>query len=115
MRILIRLGAFLLVLLAAALPAAAQPAPTVLYLDSQPGDYIGQGLEQMLTESDLTFSASVSTDRSRVTISTSGPDSTYRWELNFAAPQGTLLAPGNYDPALNYPFHPAHTPGLRVS
>src|SRR5688572_26245412 len=108
MRLFVRLGVSLLLLLGGALSAAAQTGTTALYFDSQPGDYIGQGLERTWTEPELTFSASVSTDRSRVTIATNGPDWTFSWHLNFAAPQGTPLVPGEYEYATRYPFQEDH-------
>ena len=96
----------------AAVRANAQT--TALFFDSQPGDYIGQGETHTWTEADFTFSASVSPERSRVTISTNVVDSNW-WTLHFAGPVGTPLGAGLYEPAGDYPFQPPHLNGISVS
>src|SRR5687767_11264851 len=104
-----------LVLLLLAASAEAQTGTTALYFDSQPGDYIGQGIQRTWTETDLAFSATASGDRSRVTISANGPTFSTRWSLDFAAPQGVPLTPGVYEYATRYPFQEPHLNGLTVS
>ncbi len=41
---------------------SASAAQTLLYLNSQPGDYIGQGIQQTLTPADGTFSVQTSSN-----------------------------------------------------
>ena len=55
------LAVFALVSLFSAVGAAATPQ-TFLTLNSQPGDYIGQGITQTFTPADGTFSLSNSVD-----------------------------------------------------
>jgi len=110
----VRVGVCLLLPLISALPAAAQTGTTAIYFDSQPGDYIGQGLEQTWTDADLPFSASVSADRSRVSISATAISVGTWWTLDFAAPAGTPLVPGVYEYATRHPFQETHLNGLSV-
>jgi hypothetical protein len=59
---------------------------TVLVVDSEPGDYVGQGLQRTFTPADLTFTGTVSFDRSVVTISARTSSFSDRWDLSFSAP-----------------------------
>ena len=88
-------------------------AATFLSFDSQPGDYIGQGIEQTWTTEDGTFTANGTTASNVVQISFSG--GTAWWYLDFAAPQGQTLQPGPYENATRYPFQSPTLPGLSVS
>jgi hypothetical protein len=117
MRVSIRLGVSLLVLLVGALPAAAQTGTTAIYFDSQPGDDIGEGLQRTWTGAELTFSVSVSADRSRVTVYAVAPSFGWlnNWSLTFAGPESAPLVPGAYDQATRYPFHVKSLNGLDVS
>jgi hypothetical protein len=83
---------------------------TFLVLNSQPGDYIGQGVEQTLTTLGGTFSAI--TDDQAVRIHFAGDT---LWDLAFAAPGGAVLVPGIYERAEDYPFQSSPRPGLSVS
>ena len=115
MSIPVRLAVCLLLVVVSVLPAAAQSGTTAIYFDSQPGDYIGQGLEQTWTDADLPFTASASADRSRVTISATDPNFVTWWTLDFAGPEGVPLVPGTYESATRYPFHVKSLNGLDVS
>ena len=110
-----RLCVCLLLVLVGARSTAAQTGTTAINFDSQPGDYIGQGLEQTWTDAQLTFSASTSADRSLVTISANAPGFSTWWTLDFSAPEGTPLAPGVYEYATRHPFQEDHLNGLDVS
>lgn len=93
------------------LAGATVPGTTTWTLQSDPGDFIGQGGQ-------LDFG----TDRDRITfegtgtrVSTSVVTSDgERWSAVLAAPQGASLVPGTYLDAHRYPFH-GTGPGLNVS
>ena len=85
-------------------------AATFIHFSSEPGDYIGQGIEQTLTTDDGVFTAS----RSDNVVTVSFDGSTW-WNLRFAAPEGQQLQPGPYEEATRYPFQSPTEPGLDVS
>ena len=105
----------ILLLLAALLisPVTSWAQTTVLLLHSQPGDYIGAGLDQTFTEVDGTFSATRNFNNG-VAVDFTAPGFTHWWRLNFAAPGGVLLTPGVYENAARFPFQSTQ-PGLDVS
>lgn len=86
-------------------------AATFLYFNSEPGDYIGQGLKQTWTPEDGTFTATGSNTSNVVNIHFNG---TSWWYLDFAAPSGEILQPGPYENAARYPFQSPTKPGLSV-
>jgi hypothetical protein len=84
------------VLLAAPIHSSAQT--TALYLDSQPGDYIGQGERQTITPGAIVFTASQSDpliDDVVITAQTSNFSTV--WRTWFVPPEGLSLAPGLYE------------------
>jgi len=87
-------------------PNAAQ---TVLAMSSQPGDYIGGGLQYLITPSDGTFTPSNSANV--VSFFVNNGD---EWSTYFAGPTTARLGRGDYENAQRYPFQPAGTPGLSV-
>src|SRR5690349_6594197 len=64
--------------------AAGSTPQTFLTLNSQPGDYIGQGITQTLTLADGTFSVTDTPDS--VSISFHTPDYSQFWDLDFGSP-----------------------------
>jgi hypothetical protein len=82
---------------------------TVLAMSSQPGDYIGQGQQYLITQSDEIFTPNTSANV--VSIQVNNGD---YWETDFAGPSSARLTPGEYLNAQRYPFQPAGTPGLSV-
>jgi hypothetical protein len=84
---------------------------TFLVLNSQPGDYIGQGQYQMLTVLDGTFSTDRTFDHG---VHVHFESDTW-WDLYFAAPNGAALAVGAYEGATRWPFQSPTAPGLDVS
>ncbi len=82
---------------------------TVLAMSSQPDDYIGQGLQYLITQSDAIFTPSTSANV--VTISENNGD---YWDTDFAGPTSARLTPGEYLNAQRWPFQPAGVPGLSV-
>jgi hypothetical protein len=81
-----------------------QEFPTALYLWSEPGDYIGGGLERIFTPEEVDFNVSrnfpggvsffINNDFSR-----SEADNSIWWNLDFAPPVDLPLIPGGYGKA----------------
>ncbi|HEY2941458.1 MAG TPA: FG-GAP-like repeat-containing protein [Vicinamibacteria bacterium] len=99
----------------AGLATTASPAwaqTTVLFLDSQPGDYVGAGLQQTFTPLDGTFSGSTLFGGG-VQVSFQGPS--HFWYLHFAPLTGATLVAGAYPEAQRWPFQSPTHPALDVS
>ena len=86
-------------------------AGTLLFLNSQPGDSIGQGEGRLITPADGTFSASRNLDDG-VNVDFAGYAPGDSWSVDFAAPFGATLVPGAYEGAMRWGFQPASAPGL---
>ena len=84
---------------------------TFITMDSETGDYIGQGQQYFLGLNDGTFTVD-SVDADHVRALFRGQDT---WSLNFAAPDGTGLSAQSYWDAMRYPFQDPASPGLSVS
>jgi hypothetical protein len=91
-------------------PAFAQN--TALVMDSEPGDYIGQGLSYYYTPAEGTFHAQRNFDNG-VTVSFS--NGSHNWTTDFAAPDGVPLTVQVYNNATRFPFQAAGVPGIEVS
>jgi Thrombospondin type 3 repeat len=91
-----------------ALPAGAK---TLLVLDSEGGDAVGQGLFQQLTDLDGSFGAQRNASNG-VSVTFTGSDS---WSLDFSAPGDVDLVTQLYPGATRYPFQSPTVPGLDVS
>ena len=102
----------MLVLLHLSLPAIGTGQTTALELKSQPGDYIGGGIDQTFDTSDGTFTAFLNFDNGVAISFNGGP---HWWHLNFAAPNDAALVPGVYQNATRWPFHSPTGAGLDVS
>jgi hypothetical protein len=96
--------------LALVLGAGAAGADTFVVMDSEPGDYIGQGQDFTLTPAGGTFSAVKNYD-SGVTVNFSGANS---WSFAFAAAGDAPLGTGMYEGAIRWPFQGIGN-GLSVS
>jgi hypothetical protein len=92
--------------------AGASRAETFLLLNSEPGDFIGQGVDRIFDPNDGTFSA-IRTFDGGVSVSFSGSGSF--WTLDFAPPEPGPMIPGPYEEATRYPFQSPTKPGLDVS
>ena len=86
-------------------------AQTFITMNSEPGDYIGQGQTFYFSTLDGSF-----------TLNSNSPDvaallfqSAERWNYQFAAPDGTELSSQFYQGASRYPIQAANEPGLNVS
>jgi VCBS repeat-containing protein len=95
------------------LTLAPKADSTRLVFDSQPGDYIGQGIKKTWTTANGTFGASGSTSNNRVGVNFSGGNDW--WYLNFSAPYSNPLVPGTYTGAMRDPFRDFDKPGLSVT
>jgi len=81
-----------------------------LYLNSEPGDYIGRGLTQTFTEANALFTPQRNDhDGVGVWLDTEG-----FWNADFAGVDGSTLLPGPYEAAERFPFESPGHPGLDV-
>ena len=88
-------------------------AQTVLAMSSQPGDYIGQGLQYVITLSDANF---LLLSAPTPNVGSFEINDGQGWSADFAGPSSTTrLGKGDYENAQRYPFQPAGTPGLSIS
>ena len=85
---------------------------TFLTLNSQPGDYVGQGITQTFRPADGTFSVSNTPD----TVSISFHTASYSeyWYLDFGSPTNAKLAFGEYEGAQRTAFRSPTRPGIDV-
>ena len=93
------------------LDALVRPGTTSLTMNSQPGDYIGQGQPYYYTPANSTITATASGNTVQVQVTQLGES----WTLSFEAPNAGRLVPGVYTGATDFWFHTAGTPGLDVS
>jgi hypothetical protein len=106
-RLLVLVGALLV-------PAAQLSAQTTrLFLGSQPGDYIGGGIEQTYTEADGAFAARRNFSNG-VSIAFNAPNFSHFWYVDFAAAGAVPLTVGIYEGAVRFPFQASNQPGLSV-
>jgi hypothetical protein len=101
-------AAVLVLALGFAPPATAK---TLLILDSESGDYIGQGTLRQFLPADGSFTAQRNFDDG-VGVAFDGSEA---WNLDFAAPGPVDLQPILYTGATRFPFQSAVVPGLSVS
>jgi hypothetical protein len=87
---------------------------TQLFLNSQPGDYIGGGIPRTITTSNGAFTASRNFDNG-VSIQFFGNQLGNFWFLDFAAQGDAQLGIGAYEGAARFPFQAVTQPGLSVS
>src|SRR5207253_11354084 len=93
--------------------ASAAHAGTLLFLNSQAGDYIGQGEGRLITPADGTFTASRNFDNG-VNVDFDGSLPGNFWSADLAAPMNAALVPDAYEDATRWPFQAAGAPGLDV-
>jgi HYR domain len=87
---------------------------TFLYMNSQQGDYIGGGTEQLYTSADSTINGSLPQGGDYFSASVIQGPYTHWWYVNIAAPPGQPLTVGSYTGAVRAEFRPSGTPGLDV-
>ena len=106
------LRALLIAILAIAPAMSQATTQTILVLNSQPGDYIGQGLQHTFRPPDGTFTVTT-TYNSGIQVSFSG--SGEFWTLDFGPPSALKFLPNEYEGAQRFPFHSPTRPGMDVS
>lgn len=95
--------------------STAEAQTTALYIDSQPGDYVGQGEQRLFTAADFTFTATSSQGGSVVSIAARTDNFSTPWSVMFQAPGGVPLAPGVYENASSHSFITSVSPSLSVN
>ncbi len=98
-------------LLASSMPAPAAHSEFLLSVESDPGEPVGRGTSQTFTEDVGEFSAVRNSDNG-VTVRVDGE--AQHWTLDFASPRDSLLVPGPYEDAGNFPFHSPTKPGIGI-
>jgi hypothetical protein len=93
---------------------AVPSSGTFLYMNSQQGDYIGRGIEQLYTSADSSFSPSLQRGGGHFFTSVIQGPYTHWWYVDVAAPAGQPLQVGSYTGATRYPFNAANEPGLSI-
>jgi hypothetical protein len=83
-------------------PSLAHAQTNVLFVDSQPGDPIGGGVQRTYTLSSGTVSVVRDTFNNHIRISVNNPTYTFWWDLAFGAPGDAVLAAGSYAPAVRF-------------
>ena len=89
----------------------AGAGPTFVTMNSQPGDYIGQGQPYDYTPANSTITASAFSNAVQISVSQPGVS----WTLDFQAPYSGRLMPGIYTGATRYPSQTTGVPGLEIS
>jgi hypothetical protein len=84
-------------------PNAARAQTTALYIDSQSGDFIGQGIQRLYTPGEATLSSGRNS-AAGVSFSVTALDSTFAWTIDFSAPGNAVLVLGTYEPATRFPL-----------
>jgi hypothetical protein len=105
--------AIIVVLLSFAPCAIATTAQTFLYLNSQPGDYIGQGIQQTFTPADGPFAVQTYSNGG-LQVSFHTPDYSSWWYLDFGPPTGSKFVKAEYEGAQRFAFHSPTKPGMDV-
>lgn len=98
---------------------AAQPAESAfLYMGSQPGEYVGQGMQWSYTHANARFQVHYGSphDPSLISIEVDDPsDGRNPWSVELAPPAGRKLTRGRYLDAERAPFREPGFPGIDVS
>lgn len=95
-------------------PVPATPTPTsydvFFSYESQPGDPVGGGVTDFVSDGDALFDVALNDDRVFVNISADD-----FWTAHFATPRGTSFGPGTYEDAKSFLDRSPDEPGLEVS
>jgi hypothetical protein len=91
----------------------AAAAVTSLWLDSDPGDYIGGGAVTFFAQEDGSFTARRNYANG-VSVAFNTPNYSHWWYLDFGAPDGQFLATGLYSGAARFAFREPGQPGLDI-
>jgi hypothetical protein len=88
-------------------PAAATAQTTALFIDSQPGDFVGSGQQLMLTPANATFQATFEmfgNGHHAISISVTDPLTPTSWSLYFGAADAARPQVGTYEYVTRWPF-----------
>jgi hypothetical protein len=88
-------------------------AQTALFFRSDPGDFIGQGQQMLLTPDQARVLAKPQSHG--VEFNIQNPAGSQLWSLDLVPPSGASLVPGIYLNAARYPFQSSTQPGLSFS
>ena len=86
------------------------PSQTQLVMQSDAGDWVGQGMNYSYTLADATFTARRNVDNG-VSLDVITPGYGHWWYLDFVSPNEGLLTAGTYTGATRYGFHSPGVPG----
>lgn len=109
-----RLCLLILVTVLALTLSSAAATQTLLYLNSQPGDWVGGGVQQTFTPADGPFTVTMLASGG-IQIFFHTTDYSHFWNLQFGPPYGQKLAVGEYEGIQRFAFHSPTMPGLDVS
>src|SRR5262245_27339630 len=84
-----------------------------LTLQSDAGDYVGQGQTASFASPSATFLVHGNGNAMRVDVHPADYPNEF-WQLELAAPAGQQLTPGTYANAARWPFQDTSQPGLQV-
>lgn len=91
-------------------------ADTSIDLDSDAGDYIGQGQTYSYDDDNALITYSRNYDNGiTVSIRNLPNDPYFYWTMNLAAPGNAEIQPGAYEGATRFPFQSIENPGLSFS
>ncbi|MES9943253.1 MAG: hypothetical protein ABW104_14865 [Candidatus Thiodiazotropha sp. 6PLUC2] len=91
-------------------------AETTITLNSDVGDYIGQGESYAYSDENAVIQYSRNYDNGITVQINNLPDDPYnRWRFDIAAPDNAEIQPGIYENATRFPFQDAADPGLAFS
>ncbi len=96
------LAAVVMFVLAFAQATPARAQTTALFMDSQPGDWVGAGKQWSYTSADATFQIIQNSWDTAVSVSVHSANTF--WSAEFMAANGAKLAAGTYGMATRYPF-----------
>jgi hypothetical protein len=82
--------------------------------ESDPGEFIGQGLSNSYTDADGTWTVERNFANG-VSFGFLGSDPNIWWDLDFAAADGSFLTMGSYPDAMRFGFQDPGHPGLEVT
>ncbi|MES9834064.1 MAG: hypothetical protein ABW139_17645 [Candidatus Thiodiazotropha sp. DIVDIV] len=99
-----------------AVASATLHAETTVTLNSDAGDYIGQGESYVYTDENAVIQYSRNYDNGiTVRINNLPDDPSNWWTFNIAAPGNAEIQPGIYENATRFPFQDVDVPGLSFS
>jgi len=94
---------------------AVPTSGSFLYMNSQSGDYIGQGIEQLYTSANSNVTIDFPQGSGSLNATMIQGSYAHWWYVSIAAPYGQPLAVGSYTGAFRTSFRPAGSPGLDVN